>query len=133
MRTQGWAAGLDPHPLFSVKFYLLRNPDVLNSGQEPLSHYIEFGSDELRDPHPLFVSKHYSAAPAGRTSLLEYFLTGKDKKQSASILDPVEYAARAQLSDKSARTALMHYVIAGWAGAFGPVTTFRMPSTIHSR
>ena len=40
--------------LFDDEWYLNRYPDVASAGLDPLPHYLEFGSWEGRDPHPLF-------------------------------------------------------------------------------
>jgi len=52
--TTGWRQGLDPHPLFSVRWYLDQNPDVSAAGVEPLGHYLTSGWRENRRPHPQF-------------------------------------------------------------------------------
>lgn len=38
----------DPCPFFSTLFYLANNPDIVNSGMNPLFHYIKFGRSEGR-------------------------------------------------------------------------------------
>jgi hypothetical protein len=48
-QTTGWPQGHDPHPLFSVQWYLERYPDVAKAGTEPLSHYLKHGGTEV-DP-----------------------------------------------------------------------------------
>jgi glycosyltransferase involved in cell wall biosynthesis len=58
---EGASHRLSPHPLFDARFYLLRNPDVQESGGNPVLHYIEAGWREGRDPHPLFDGRWYVA------------------------------------------------------------------------
>ncbi|MBD9559605.1 glycosyltransferase family 2 protein [Ensifer sp. ENS03] len=55
----GWRLGLDPHPLFSVSYYINSNPDVKLAGINPLAHYASAGGAELRRPHPQFDCEHY--------------------------------------------------------------------------
>src|SRR5689334_13498673 len=55
----GWRVGLDPHPLFLMKFYLEKFSDVANEGVNPLLHYLRYGSNEGRTPHPLFNDLYY--------------------------------------------------------------------------
>lgn len=57
--SEGVKLGADPHPLFSLEFYLDQNPDVQASSINPLEHFVMFGGAELRDPHPLFHSRFY--------------------------------------------------------------------------
>lgn len=45
----------DPH------FYLNKYPDVLNAGMDPLTHYLQFGSFENRDPSATFNNRYYKA------------------------------------------------------------------------
>jgi glycosyltransferase involved in cell wall biosynthesis len=44
----GWKNNINPCSYFSVEYYLTENPDVLESGVEPLLHYIEYGEKEGR-------------------------------------------------------------------------------------
>lgn len=44
----GWLRGLDPSPWFLGVAYLVANPDVLNSGLNPLIHYLGSGRREGR-------------------------------------------------------------------------------------
>lgn len=46
--TRGWRKGLDPAPSFSTLFYLQANPDVQQSGINPLLHFVRFGKSENR-------------------------------------------------------------------------------------
>lgn len=45
---EGWRLGLDPSPWFSVPGYLMSNPDVAQSGINPLVHYLRSGRQEGR-------------------------------------------------------------------------------------
>lgn len=56
--TEGVAAGLDPCALFSTKYYVDRYPEVLQSGQNALEHFLKYGGPENRAPHPL-VAPHW--------------------------------------------------------------------------
>ena len=52
--STGAQQGLDPNPLFSIRFYLAAYPDVGASGINPLIHYIYHGGKEGRSTHVLF-------------------------------------------------------------------------------
>lgn len=45
--------------LFDESFYLKNNTDVAVRKIDPLSHYIEYGARELRDPGPEFDAHFY--------------------------------------------------------------------------
>jgi GT2 family glycosyltransferase/2-polyprenyl-3-methyl-5-hydroxy-6-metoxy-1,4-benzoquinol methylase/glycosyltransferase involved in cell wall biosynthesis len=45
--------------LFDKKWYLENNTDVALNGEDPIAHYIHFGAQEGRDPHPNFNTKWY--------------------------------------------------------------------------
>jgi len=67
--------------LFDKTFYLAQNPDVANTGDNPLLHYFLHGAFEGRNPNPLFSSSWYIAAhpdvaAAKINPLLHYFLHG---------------------------------------------------------
>ncbi|WP_127103866.1 hypothetical protein [Pararhodobacter zhoushanensis] len=50
--TDGEAAGLDPHPGFSTRFYRASNPDVSEAVLNTFAHFILLGHQEGRLPHP---------------------------------------------------------------------------------
>jgi GT2 family glycosyltransferase len=45
--------------LFDSAWYLAHNPDVASSGVDPLTHFLQYGGAELRDPGPNFCSRWY--------------------------------------------------------------------------
>lgn len=45
---KGWKKGISPSYKFSTKHYLENNPDVKNSGINPLLHYLKYGQYENR-------------------------------------------------------------------------------------
>ena len=74
LQSYGW---------FDSAWYLSRNPDVREAGVNPLEHYLKFGADEGRDPHPGFISKWYTETYAdsiktGCNPLLHYCLKGRE-------------------------------------------------------
>ena len=46
-------------PLFDAEFYREMNPDIAQTGMDPLQHYMTCGAREGRDPHPLFDTSFY--------------------------------------------------------------------------
>jgi GT2 family glycosyltransferase len=54
--------------LFDPSWYLAQNPDVAQSGTDPLRHYLIYGASEGRDPHPMFNGDMYLAQYPGATN-----------------------------------------------------------------
>lgn len=69
---------------FDAAFYLARNLDVAESGQDPLEHFLTFGWREGRDPNPRFSVNDYlennaDVAAAGVNPLVHYLRAGKSE------------------------------------------------------
>jgi hypothetical protein len=66
--------------VFDANFYLEQNPDVRESGMNPLLHYELHGAAEGRKPHPLFEPGYYlEQCPEARANPLAHFLEGDAK------------------------------------------------------
>lgn len=68
--------------LFDPVFYLLKYPDVRDSGGDPLKHYLLHGGHQGRNPSPLFHSKFYldkyaDVRVSGINPLLHYIREGR--------------------------------------------------------
>lgn len=71
-------------PEFDAKFYVDNNIDVLDSGMDPLQHFIEYGAKELRDPCAWFsateyVNRYKSVKKDGFNPFFHYISIGRDK------------------------------------------------------
>ncbi len=82
---------------FDFDFYLDHNSDVLESGLDPLVHYVKKGFTELRQPGPLFDSQYYvmqvpSIIEQGQDPLL-HFITGgwRAGNKPNPLFDPFFY------------------------------------------
>jgi len=80
--------------LFDAAWYLLQNPDVAEAGMDPVSHYLEHGASEGRDPSPLFNTRwyreHYAdVGAAGMNPLVHYLRFGRaeGRKPAPSIAE----------------------------------------------
>jgi GT2 family glycosyltransferase len=67
--------------LFDTEYYLDMNPDVAESGVDPLIHYMTFGANEGRNPNPLFDTGYYlrrnrDVAESGMNPLAHYAMFG---------------------------------------------------------
>ena len=74
--------------LFDRNWYLAHNPDVAISGQDPLTHYLQHGGQEGRDPGPGFDSKWYldqnpDVRARGMNPLIHYLRFGRKESRRA--------------------------------------------------
>lgn len=97
---------------FEAKWYCDKYPDVLNSGQSPLQHFIKYGSRLLRDPGPDFSSADYTACYSrlfGKNdwALLHYLTVGVHKGLS---IDSANSSVERDLVVKTAATDFCHAV-----------------------
>lgn len=71
--------GKSPSPHFDLKYYLKANPDVADSGMDPLVHFLRHGGSEGRNPSRLFDSAQYLSghqqADRQKINPLVHFLT----------------------------------------------------------
>jgi len=72
--------------LFDPVFYLLKYPDVRDSGADPLKHYLLHGGHQGRNPSPLFHSKFYldkyaDVRVSGINPLLHYIRSGRAERR----------------------------------------------------
>ena len=117
-------AGEDALPLFDPAYYLERNPDVAQSGHDPLPHYMLHGAWEGRNPHPLFHSRFYlsrypDVARSGTNPLTHWLLHGQGEgRQPHPLFDPAWYArclGRTFVSPLAALAHLLHSQGPVWA------------------
>lgn len=115
----GVHAGINPHPLFDVQWYLEQNPDVRKAGLNPLHHYLRNGDKEGRSPHPLFDARYYreqnpDVAAAGVNALCHYLSGGC---REARDPNPWFYSAWYVDQNKDVAEAglcpLLHYAVHG--------------------
>jgi SAM-dependent methyltransferase len=74
--------------LFDGDWYLAHNPDVAANGQDPLTHYLQHGGLEGRDPGPDFDSQWYldqnaDVVARGMNPLIHYLRFGKKEGRRA--------------------------------------------------
>ena len=87
---------MDAH--FDAAYYSAKNPDVERSGVDPLSHFMDFGWKEGRDPANWFSTQYYlksnpDIARSKVNPFLHYLMFGKDQGRipifDASLSDEV--------------------------------------------
>ena len=74
-------------PLFDAKWYLSVNTDVAQAGLDPITHYLEYGYKDPRDPSPYFQTRaYYEANPdvlaASLNPLVHYLRSGCRENRS---------------------------------------------------
>jgi hypothetical protein len=97
---RGAVQGLDPHPWFQTRYYLLRNPDV-EGRMNPLAHFLLHGDAEGRRPHPRFDPDWYRAAHpdvarAGWNTLSHFVKHGIREGRSSHPRFDAQYGVPAQ-------------------------------------
>jgi len=73
--------------LFEAEWYLNQYDDVRQDEADPVVHYLDHGSSELRNPGPYFDTAHYlhlypDIAQNGMNPLLHYLISGFDESRS---------------------------------------------------
>ncbi|MEY3019085.1 MAG: hypothetical protein RLZZ272_69, partial [Actinomycetota bacterium] len=84
---------------FDPGWYLVRHPDLLAAGVDPVRHYASHGAREGRDPSPLVAATWYASSvdevATGRTSVLEHLVrTGEREALAPSPFVDLEWYER---------------------------------------
>ncbi len=112
---------VDPAPLFDRKYYLSLNPDVVESGVDPLFHFVWCGGSEGRQPHPLFDSRYYldrypDVARSGHNPLFHFLRFGGHEARSPhQAFDSAFYLASNSDVAATKTNPLVHFVRDGAA------------------
>ena len=126
----GVHVGLNPHPLFDVKWYLEQNADVRKAGLNPLHHYLRNGDREGRSPHPLFDAGFYGhqnpdVKSAGVNALCHYLSGGwRESRDPNPWFYSAWYVEGNKDVSESGLCPLLHYVIHGEAEGRRPHPSF---------
>ena len=123
------AAKISELGLFDEVFYTHRYPEILDTGVEPLVHYLKFGGKERKDPSGLFDTSSYlkqiSDADKVENALSHYVTEGAAAKINPNKAFETEYYLK-QAPDASSN-ALAHFVAAGAQKKLSPSPYFDMP------
>lgn len=108
---EGWKSNFDPAPYFSTRHYLKNNRDVKDSGVNPFVHYLRFGQDEGRSPHP------NTKARMWQNKMLEQDranLASLDSWSQIKLIRPhfdfEFYDSQIETSFETADAAILHYI-----------------------
>lgn len=95
---------------FDERFYLLENPDVASSGADALTHFLEAGWRENRNPNPWFSVSDYQelnpdVAASGLNPFVHYVQTGRTEGRAARLELGFRHAIIARLPSLEERRA----------------------------
>jgi glycosyltransferase involved in cell wall biosynthesis len=116
--------------LFDAGWYLTRYPDVKGAGAEPLTHYIEYGASEGRNPNPLFDSRWYLAqnsdvAETRLHPLAHYLAQGATEgRDPHPLFDTDWYVARNPDVSSTGVNPLAHFLKSGAREGRAPHPSF---------
>ncbi len=116
--------------LFDRDYYLAENPDVAASGADPITHYLERGASEGRNPHPLFdtcwyLNQNPDILAAGVNPLVHYLLQGwKEERAPHPLVAPRYYLRNGNSDIAQSVPVATHYAETGWRSGSNPHPLF---------
>jgi hypothetical protein len=102
--------------LFDAAYYSHQNPEVQQSGIDPLEHYLDCGASQGRDPHPLFSTAYYlrkypEVAASGLSPLVHYISMGAARGYTPNpLFDSSYYLERNPDVAAAGISPLTHYL-----------------------
>jgi GT2 family glycosyltransferase len=116
--------------LFDPQWYLDQNPEVKETGMDPLQHYLRYGARMGRDPHPLFETKWYLNQKPELTNIalspLEHYVSygAREGRSPHPDFDAQSYVKSHPESVIGEMTPLAHYLTVGWKLGYRPNPSF---------
>ena len=106
---------LDPHPIFSIKFYLDQYPELRRNRVHPIIHFFQNGSRERKSPHPLFWPEFFIANASADDHSGNYLLSYLQNPNHFSVnpnpyFDVQDYQERYPDLKGQKRNFLYHYL-----------------------
>lgn len=120
---------LQPHPFFDVVYYAIANPDVIDAGYEPLTHFLRYGAYEGRRGHPLFVDpgrRHGSNLHAPLDVPQFAYMDDPGQQFVLRVFDERFYLAGNPDIPASGMSALYHFLRFGWKEGRDPHPYFNV-------
>jgi GT2 family glycosyltransferase len=116
--------------LFDPQWYLGQNPEVKRARMDPLQHYLRYGGQMGRDPHPLFETKWYLNQQPELTNIaltpLEHYVSygAREGRSPHPEFDAQFYVKNHPDSVIGETTPLAHYLTVGWKLGYRPNPRF---------
>jgi glycosyltransferase involved in cell wall biosynthesis len=106
------------YQLFDPDWYLERNPEIKDAGIDALTHYLQLGGFEGRDPNPLFDSDWYlrqypDVARMGVNPMLHYLSYGVLEGRDPHPLFATEWYLKQNPDLADGINPLIHYITQG--------------------
>ncbi|MCD2316597.1 glycosyltransferase [Sphingomonas sp. IC-11] len=121
----GWRQGLNPSPSFETEYYLGANPDVAESGINPLLHFVRHGRAEGRrtacPPGEEANKEDPGDAAVSQQEPISQSLPEGDP--AAALFDPAYYAAQLE-SVPDGASLYRHFMDSGWRQRLDPSPDF---------
>lgn len=123
-------AALRDSGLFSNEYYLSNNPDIAESRQDPLLHFLFHGAREKRNPCQYFDVEYYldtypDVKASGINPLAHYILRGEDEgRRPNPFFDPRYYSQQISRPEMEGLGPLEHYFKRGWLQQLNPSAEF---------
>jgi lipopolysaccharide biosynthesis protein len=110
--------------VFDEAYYLNRYSDVRFSSIDPFKHYLEYGEQEGRSPHPLFDPDWYTKRhPSAVGAALRHYIQGKGAGPHP-LFDDAYYLSENPDVSSADTPALIHYIRHGAAEGRSPHLLF---------
>lgn len=100
--------------MFDIAYYLRQAPDLIASGENPITHYEREGAARGLSPHRLFAADYYAeqVAQADAPSLIHYLKSGSDAGlRPHPLFDPTWY--RETYPELAPAEPLVHFLLVG--------------------
>ncbi|MGR4875228.1 glycosyltransferase [Pseudoxanthomonas sp. LARHCG66] len=136
---QRWRDHSNAHPLFDQTWYLESYPDIRESGQNPLLHFVLYGQQEGRQPNPYFspnwyLEKNQDVAKSGINPALHFCLYGAAEGRSPGpSFDAAAYLGRYPEVAQSHLDPLSHFLAIGRHRGADPGSRVLKVSTLSPR
>ena len=120
---------LRPANCFNHDWYLQQNPDIAWAEIDPLTHYLQLGGFEGRDPNPLFDSDWYlkqypDVARSGINPLVHYLRRGALEGRDPHPLFDTDWYAKQNPELPKGVNPLVHYIARGATLGHSPSKLF---------
>ncbi len=115
---------------FDAGYYLRIYPDVAESQTDPLCHFLNFGANEWRSPHPLFDASYYVKnnpdIDFGKVDPFTHFIGigGAEKRNPHPLFDSKFYYQQYQELMENEFNPLIHFLIHGAKEKLNPHPLF---------
>ena len=107
-------------PLFDRQYYLTSNPDIPESGIDPIIHYLKEGAAQGRNPNPWFdtsfyMSTHPGVVSVGINPLFHYMILGAHQGYNPHpLFDTSYYVKENPTVAESGINPLSHFILSGF-------------------